>query len=404
MRMLNRTLLTAALSLVFAASSWAEPHFKVLHAFGSGEGGAGLWGSVVLDGAGNLYGTTSGGGVYGYGTVFELTPHANGEWTHSVLHSFENDGPDGADPNSGPIFDSVGNLYGTTTFGGANHYGAVFEMVRGSGEWDESVIYSFPLPGGECCPYAGLAIGGAGELYGTAGAVFQLKSGSSGWQAEVLHKFCSWPNCRDGDGPFAGVILDGAGDLYGTTEAGGENKSGVVYEVRHTSSGWKEQVLHAFPTFRQDGHSPNVGALAFDTSGNLYGTTIQGGANICSDVGCGTIFRLTRGAGGHWNETILYNFNFDNSGVNGFGPGAGVVIDKSGNLYGTAIYGGTCCGVVYELSPGSNDTWTYKVLHTFSGGDGAQPDANLILDDSGNLYGTTATGGAGGGVVFEVTP
>jgi uncharacterized repeat protein (TIGR03803 family) len=171
-----------------------------------------------------------------------------------------------------------------------------------------------------------------------------------------------------------------------------------------SSSGWKEQVLHSFPAFPKDGQVPGVGALVFDASGNLYGTTSEGGANTCF-AGCGTIFRLTQETDGRWKETILYNFK---NGASGFSPGAGVVLDQAGNLYGATTYGGTSsrgCGVVYKLAPGANGNWTYTVLHRFTGSDGAQPDANLILDSKGNLYGTTATGGAnGGGVVFELTP
>jgi uncharacterized repeat protein (TIGR03803 family) len=178
-----------------------------------------------------------------------------------------------------------------------------------------------------------------------------------------------------------------------------------VYRLRRSASGWKESVLYSFGDFHDDGQIPGVGALVSDGSGNLYGTTVQGGRNTCVDVGCGTVFKLTPGANGDWKETILYSFK---GNANGSGPGAGVVLDAAGNLYGTTVYGGTTscsCGVVYKLAPGSSGKWTYTVLHRFTGSDGAQPDANLILDSKGNLYGTTITGGAGGyGVAFELTP
>jgi uncharacterized repeat protein (TIGR03803 family) len=180
-------------------------------------------------------------------------------------------------------------------------------------------------------------------------------------------------------------------------------KAGTVFEVQRSSSGWKEQALHNFPAFAHDGQVPGGGALALDSSSNLYGTTIQGGRNICSDVGCGTIFRLTQGTDGKWKETILYNFK---PGAARSFPG-GVVIDKAGNLYGMAGNGGgSCdCGVVYKLAPGSNGKWTYTVLHRFSGADGAVPAGNLTLDDKGNLYGGTVLGGGtNNGVIFELTP
>jgi uncharacterized repeat protein (TIGR03803 family) len=186
-----------------------------------------------------------------------------------------------------------------------------------------------------------------------------------------------------------------------STGLSGAHNLGVVYELSpRTDGGWKKRILHDFcfkgPPNCQDGHTPGVGALTMDSSGNVYGTTAGGGC--CG----GTVFRLTRQADGRWKETVLYDFR---GGASGFEPGAGVVLDKAGNLYGTTIYGGSCCGVVFKLSPKENGKWKYTVLHTFTGYDGAQPDANLIRDDNGNLYGTTATGGAGGaGVAFELTP
>lgn len=171
-----------------------------------------------------------------------------------------------------------------------------------------------------------------------------------------------------------------------------------MYEVELTASGWREKILHSFAVNYHDGHTPGVGALAMDSSGNLYGTTAGGGC--CG----GIIFRLTHSSGGQWKETILYQFR---GGALGFEAGAGVVMDKVGNLYGTTIRGGgPGCGVLYKLAPGSGDKWTYTVLHTFGyGNDGCQPDANLTLAPDGTLYGTTATGGQyGSGVVFELTP
>jgi uncharacterized repeat protein (TIGR03803 family) len=241
----------------------------------------------------------------------------------------------------------------------------------------------------------------AGNLYGTGHAVFELLPGSDGWGEEVLHHFCSWSNCRDGDGPFAGLILDGSGNLFGTTEDGGGNcgACGVVFELTPTSGGgWKETVLHAFDNNGKDGYTPGDGALLMDGSGNLYGTTEVGGC--CG----GTVFKMTPGSKGHWTETILYNFK---PGASGWFPTAGVVMDKAGNLYGTTDDGGTSscdCGLVYKLAP-ANGKWTYTVLHRFSGADGAVPAGNLTLDDKGNLYGGTVLGGGtGNGVIFELTP
>ncbi len=407
---LSRTLPTVIFAMLCAMSpgAAATPKYRVLHAFAANGDGATLWGSLVLDAKGNAYGTTAGGGVYSHGTVFKLTPHSNGQWTEQLLHSFQNNGSDGTEPSSTLVFDGAGNLYGTTPNGGNKSCGygcgVAFELTPSEDGWDETVVYSFPLPSGDCCPYAGMIMDNAGNLYGTAGDPFELSPGSGGWQPTVLYDFtCS---NRGPCAPFAGVIMDPPGNLYGTTERGGAHKAGTAYELTPSSDGWKEQILHSFPSSPSDGQVPGVGALALDASGRVYGTTDQGGANMCGDVGCGTIFRLAKGASGRWKETILYNFSPNGGGAGGVNPGAGVVLDRAGNLFGTTIDGGTGgCGVIYKLAPQAKGKWKYAVLHTFTGYDGCGPDANLILDSKGNLYGTTPTGGAGGfGVAFELTP
>jgi uncharacterized repeat protein (TIGR03803 family) len=400
-----------ALLAVMVSTASAQPKFKILHAF-SGSDGAGLWGNLIFDQKGNLYGATGGGGPYKYGTVFELSPGPKGRWTHTILHGFDIYGDGGSKPQGGLVFDAQGNLYGGAEEGGAHNAGTIFELTPGSSGWTYSVIYTF-CSKSKCqdggAPYGTLAMDHSGKVYGTAGDPFELALGSKGWTERVLYKFCSKPSCRDGVGAGAGPILDQAGNLYGTTEGGGSAPycglgCGTVYEITRTSDGrWKHIILHNFGSFQYDGMVPRVGQLALDSAGNLYGTTAQGGKNTCF-AGCGTVFRLTPESNGHWKETILYNFR---NGATGNGPGAGVVIDKAGNLFGTTIYGGgQCgCGVVYKLGPGTHGKWTYTVLHTFTYSDGAQPDANLILDGKGNLYGTTPIGGSGGlGIVFEVTP
>jgi uncharacterized repeat protein (TIGR03803 family) len=379
------------------------PKYKVLHNF-TGSDGNGPYSGVIIDQKGNLYGTTVGGGSGGCcGTVFELTRNLDGKWTESLLHTFENNGRDGAAPYGGLIFDAAGNLYGTAYGGGAHNGGNAFELTPGQVEWTETILYSFGTHSHDAyAPSAGLVMDSVGNLYGTGHAVFELKPTSGGWNEKVLHRFCSWTNCRDGDGPFAGLILDASGNLYGTTEAGGGicGSCGVVFELTPTSGGrWKELVLHRFDNNGKDGYTPGGGALMMDGSGNLYGTTETGGC--CG----GTAFKLTPGSGGHWKETILYNFK---PGAGGWFPTAGVVMDKAGNLYGTTVDGGNAscsCGVVYKLAPGAKGKWTYTVLHRFSGTDGAIPAGNLILDDQGNFYGGTVLGGpANDGVVFELTP
>jgi uncharacterized repeat protein (TIGR03803 family) len=389
------------LSLAVAPDAWAAPKYKVLHAFTGGNDGGGLYGPLLLDVSGNLYGTTISGGPKGKGgTVFELSPGAKGAWTLKLLHNFcsQSGCRDGGGATAGLIFDPGGDLYGSTTSGGGPYtHGTVFEMKPNSAGWKFSVLHRFGHNDKAGGPFGGVIMDGAGNLYGVEGCAFELSPEAGGkWKERILHCFPAFNG--DGWGGLDRPILDAVGNLYGITEGGGSSKDcgggcGTAYELSPTSGGkWKEHILRSFG----GGDAGPVGA-AMDGSGSLYAAT--GGFNA------GTVLRLTPGPGGHWKETILHRFH---AGSGGSGPGAGVVFDKYGNLYGTTLYGGdpNCgCGVVYKLSPGSNGKWTYTVLHRFIGVDGAQPGANLILDDKGNLYGTTVTGGAGGyGVAFELTP
>ena len=197
----------------------------------------------------------------------------------------------------------------------------------------------------------------------------------------------------DGEGPTASVIFGGPGNLYGTTEDGGINGIGTVYELTSSGGGWAENVLYSNFAFRSSGGFP-YGGVAFDRSGNLYGTTLQGGIG-----GGGTVFELSPSDGG-WTFLLPYAF----AGREGsFGS---IVIDKAGKLYGTTGGDGVHQqGNVFRLTP-DGDGWTYTSLHDFTGGnDGGGPSDTLLLDANGNIYGTTQNGGAyGNGVVFEITP
>ncbi|HXM20124.1 MAG TPA: choice-of-anchor tandem repeat GloVer-containing protein [Terriglobales bacterium] len=394
---LSRTLAVIIAVLGFCPAAHSAPTYKVLHSF-TGSDGSGPWGGVTLGRNGSLYGTTAGGGVCG--TVFRLAPLANGQWKETILYQFGS-GHDPCDPNGRVIFDEEDNLYGTTVGGGAYYYGTVFELRHGAGGRADSILYSFGThsgDGGE--PTAGLVMDGAGNLYGTApyggSTIFELTPGSGGWNETVLHRFGITKG--DGAGPFAGLILDAAGNLYGTTRGGGTYNGGTVYEIEPGLTGWKEKVLHSFAVNYKDGHTPGWGALLMDGGGNLYGTTAGGGC--CG----GIVFRLTPGPDGGWKETILYGFK---GGAAGFEPNAGVVMDKAGNLYGTTDYGGSAfgCGVIYKLAPRPTGSWKYTVLHIFEGSDGCIPEGNLVLDKAGNLSGGTVLGGTtGNGVIFELTP
>jgi uncharacterized repeat protein (TIGR03803 family) len=250
---------------------------------------------LIFDSTGNLYGTASAGGKPGgSGTVFRLTRGANGKWKTKVLHSFSG-GKDGGNSRASLIFDSVGKLYGTTSIGGTKDLGTVFELMPSTnGNWKEKVLYSFRGGTDGSGPLARLIFDSAGNLYGTTesggnpydnGTVFQLKPGTNGkWTEIVLYRFSN-----EGNGPAAGLIFDSAGNLYGTTYW-----SGAVFELVPEKGEWDEIVLHFF-TGGTDGARPK-GDLIFDSSGNLYGTASSGG-NIskrhCLDSFCGLVFEIT---------------------------------------------------------------------------------------------------------------
>jgi uncharacterized repeat protein (TIGR03803 family) len=401
--LLYQSLAVVILTATLVATAWAQPKFKILATVAGG-----LFSGLTFDAEGNLYGVTGAGGDDNQGTIFELTPGAHG-WALHTLHSF--DGKNGGSPNGGLIFDAAGNFYGTALGGrGLEDGGVVYEMVRGSGGWDFTVLYYFCVqyhcPDGGT-PQSGVILDTSGNLYGTTagggeygdGIVFELTSGSGVWDETILHSF----NYADGDSPYAALIFDKAGDLYGTTFYGGAYGGGSVFRLKRASGDeWRERLLYSFcpggfPC--KDGLRPYAGVV-LDRSGNLYGTTEQGGGNTCGETHCGTIFKLTPTRSGGWKHTVLYAF--PNPGSGSF-PTGGVIIDKAGNLYGATVAGGIggCsggCGVAYKLAPEADGKWTYTVLHKFDGSDGAQPLGGLIFDAKGNLYGTAYN------VLYEITP
>ena len=298
---------------------------KVLYTFNGKADGATPLSGLILDKAGNLYGTTGYGGTSGDGTVFEITAAGN----HKVLHSFT--GIDGAVPSAGLLRDGAGNLYGTTQYGGAN-YGTVFKIAPTGAE---TVLYSFTggVDGG--APLGSLVLWN-GNLYGTTadggafgqGTVFEVtKKGAE----KVLYSFSGG---ADGGGPFAGLVLDSVGSLYGTTLGGGGSGSGTVFEVTQTGA---ETVLYSF-TGGADGGSP-VARLVRDAKGNLYGTTTTGGASFN-----GTVFELSATG----METVLHSFT---RGSDGAHPESGL-LRAGGSLYGTTFYGGpNDRGTVFKVIP-----------------------------------------------------
>jgi uncharacterized repeat protein (TIGR03803 family) len=302
-------------------------------------------GGLILDGAGNLYGTTSSGGADGWGVVFRLAPAAGGGFIHSTLHAFGGSTADGGGPVGSLVRDSAGNLYGTTRIGGTYQSGTVFRISPSSGGgYGESVLYSFTGDADGSTPEAGLTIDGAGNLYGTTsssrtsgyfGAVFKLSpTGGGAYTTSILHTFLG----SNGAAPRSALVMDDTGNLYGTTRLGSGVDGigrGTVFKLTHIAGDrYNPSVIYSFRG-GSDGEEP-VAGLAIDSAGNLYGTTSKGGdSSNCLD-GCGTVFKLTRASG--YEKSILFSFT---GGSVGSGPAASPVMDREGNLYGTTSSG---CG------------------------------------------------------------
>jgi len=336
---------------------WAE---KVLYSFcsaGSCADGAQPSGGVTFDAAGNLYGTTELGGSYNAGTVFQLAPN-NGKWIARVLHSFNPNDKDGNSPWAGLVVDRAGNLYGTTQIGGVfpcsptSGCGTVFELIPNGGKWTYKVVFNFNGTDGAFV-LGGLTPHSSGSFYGItsgggvndAGVVFEVTPHMSSWTEKVLSSF----DYQGGWLPQSvNPTFDATGNLYGTTYLGGAYGGGTVFELLRKGHEWVYKVLHDFDTNTGDGTSPWAG-LSLGENGTLYGTTAGGGASHS-----GTVFALTFDDG-KWTEKVLHSF----SGKDGSSPFSSLTLDQAGHLYGTTVLGGTnlstCggygCGAVFEVVP-----------------------------------------------------
>jgi uncharacterized repeat protein (TIGR03803 family) len=316
----------------------------------------------------------------------------------------------GAIPYAGLVSDASGNLYGTTNLFGASNIGTAFRLsppVAGQTKWTLTTLADFnPTSGGS--PLAALAKDVAGNLYGTTtqggpkncGTVFKLSppaAGQSQWTLATLVNL----GFNNGAGAVGGLLRDKSGNLYGTTEQGGANHWGTVFKVSPPTVGqpqWKLTTLTSFN--RQNGGTPAAGVV-MDASGNLYGTTSAGGANSS-----GTVFRLSPPAAGktQWTRATLATFN----GANGADPAGKLLLDASGNLYGTTTTGTISgFGTVFKLSPpaAGQTHWKLTTLTAFDGSNGGTPVAGLVKDAAGNLYGTTSGENTKlFGTVFKLSP
>jgi len=405
----------------------AGAQYQVLYHFQGSPDGSEPYARLVMDGAGNLYGTTYHGGTEG--TVFRLTLGADGRWTESVLYDFSNPLGGGGGFPLGPVtLDATGNLYGTAGPSNGNN-GVVFDITpSSSGLWNEDVVHTFSGNSDGVQPRAGVIFDKAGNLYGTTtmsgpvggscGTVFQLTPFNGGCQESILHIF----TCKkDGSFPSANLVFDRTDNLYGTTELGGVgcgiNGCGTVFKMTQTSGVWNKATIYAFKG-GSDGYWP-TSALVLDKTGSLYGTTSLGGVGPCvieGGSGCGTVFKLTPRPKGEWKKTVIYSPD----GTSGGGLFGGVVFDRAGDLYGTTTFYGVVgpqcaagCGSVFKLTPATGSLWTETTLYEFDGADdGGEPWGGLVIDKPGNIFGTTVFGGSstgtcqygGCGVVFEITP
>jgi uncharacterized repeat protein (TIGR03803 family) len=319
----------------------------------NGTNGSFPMGSLIKDSAGNLYGTTSGGGGVGYGTVFELKKPTAPSTTYQFSNIVSLDSDQGADPMGSLFADSAGNFYATTSSGAAYGYGSVFKL-------DNSV------------------------------------SVNGSYRLTPIASF----NYGDGFTPYGDVIADCCGSLYGTTSNGGRHNQGTVFMLKKLAPISGQYSLRTIATLTGTNGAFPFGSLIVDGLGNFYGTTSSGGPG-----GGGTVFKLAKPTtvNGAYILTTIGSFN----GTNGSAPMGNLLADSSGNLYGTASAGGPGgCGIVFKLTkPAAAGLYTLSIIAAFSGPNGSTPMGSLIADNAGNFYGTTSRGGKhGNGTVFKLSP
>lgn len=377
---------------------------NVIYSFAGDEDGEYADTDLETDSAGNIYGTTVLGGDFGGGTVFKLSPTSDG-WVHTVLYSFTG-GADGGEPYKGVTLDGEGNLFGTAVTGGSGSCeggcGVVYKLTNSGGTWTQSVIHAFT--GGDDGSGAGarVTVDRNGNVYGMTptggayglGTIYKVHQANGAWTLSVIHTFTGG---ADGSSGSAGRMVLRNGHLYGAATTGGTYGSGVVFELAPRATGeWHFRTLYSFRG-QPDGNFP-YGALLFDRRGAIYGTTYYGGVS-----GIGAVYKLFPGLTGEWQERVLYSFQ---DGTDGNSPISNLIFDTAGNLYGTTSEGGLGSGTIFEVSPVGGGQWTETVVHPFQGPpDGAFPYNGIVADQSGNFYGATVHGGDNDdGSIYKFTP
>ena len=384
-------------------SAWAASTTKLVYSFGGNADGEYTDTELVADSTGNLYGTSVQGGLYGGGTVFQVTPAG----VHTVLYDFTG-GADGGEPYKGVTLDAQGNLYGTAVTGGGGSCeggcGVVFKLTNSGGTWTQTVIHTFTGGSDGSGPGSPVVIDEHGNVWGTTptggadgmGVVYELApDATGGWKQRVIHTFTGGDD--GGGGSASRFLIDAAGNLYNVCTVGGANGFGTVYEISPIQGKWQFRTLYAFKD-QPDGASP-YGGLISDRAGHLYGTTYYAGA-----YDLGTVYKLTNN-NGTWTESVLYSFK---GGTDGASPISSLVADAAGNLYGTTSDGGAAacsCGVIFRMSRSATG-WTEAVAYRFPGT--PQPGFaynGMVRDSAGNFYGATVHGGSGNdGAVYQFTP
>jgi uncharacterized repeat protein (TIGR03803 family) len=381
-------------------------------------------GGLVQDAKGNLYGATEGGGTYGVGTIYELSPpgQAGGAWTKTTIYNFLSWGSTGYLPSSDLTMDGTGALYGTTYYGGDSRClcGVVYKLkppAQLGGAWTQQVLHAFTSTGTDGrLPNAAVVVNHQGTIYGVTqqggawngGVLYQITPVKGGTFTEtVLYSFGNGDDASTPNGP---LIADSTGALYGVTSLGGVFDQGAVYKfIPPAKAGGKgtESILFSFGGGSLSSGITPIGDLVFDTAGNLYGVTVAGG----DPVSDGVVYQL-QPATGTWLENVLLDF----TGQTGKNPAAGLTFNPAnGSLYGTTSFGNPLkagSGIVFQLTPPAvkGGAWTETTLYEFTFfGNGALPAGRILIDSSGNLDGTTLNGGLYGcdgycGVVYQIIP